>query len=483
MKSNINKLTIYSLKNIKIYLKWFKNFNAQFRKKLFLQRNPNILQKKINKENAKLLHHKFKRNLNRFSAYRKQQEEEIKKKKLLLKIVTPSLFLFRLKKIYFSTKKYIFRKSLEYNIFSKNIKYIKLKENIYSLKYLFKKIKNYKNQIFKNKLKIKLTFFSKKLLSTFLFNLKNLEFNTINSILFNLIKKYYFYNLKKIKRSILLYKFNFNNNNKLLLNKNFFINNFLQIKFQFNRFIKNNIISEELNLNQHLNIVDLFKNIDDISRSFNLRSLCNKENNFIDTFYYEQNPICLLTTITGHNLYLTLYISKPYKIIWKGSSGMLNLKKFRKAKKHQNTFKDLIIRSQLFLAKYKSKFQRPLKIIFKNLNYFGNNNLLRFFLKKNKHNELFSYKKNYKLFNFFKNTSHLINNHVLKFMSSCWIREKKFRFPTKKFKLFKIIKNQHKLYHKFFLYPEKYKPLNIKLNSKLVNFFKSNPYETTKTYL
>lgn len=447
--SYINKITEKILKKpqsqiktIFTFKKWIHNYQKYLKNKFYNSLNVKQRKKQEYATNFRLLKDQFQNNLTSFLAHKKAQELAFRLKNPK-KFMKSNYLLYRLKTKFYSAKKNILRNIYLYPI---NNFYKKKLNTINSPLFYFNSktvdlLTIMKTQYPKNinnfqKINIKLSFLSKRLLNIFISSISKIKFNknykisnklnVLNSYLLNIYQKYKIFAFNKVKTNILFIKKltiipNFQSQ---LNNINILKNKTLLVKARFNKYMFSNILYNKMYLMQNLNVTDLLQNTSDILRAEHFRNIINKEQAYYDVFYKQQNPLHLLTTITGHNIYLTLFISKPYNILWKASAGMLGLKNFRRAKKHQMTFKDLLIRCQLFLARNRILLRRPLHLLLRYLNYFGTKNFLSFFITNQKSKTNFDNYKNYKIYNFYKNAKHLCNNYALQFMSMIWSRVK-----------------------------------------------------------
>lgn len=456
-------------------------------------------------ENYRLLKEKFNNSLTQFLAYKKARD----KFKLIInkkRYMNSSALIYRLKTLHKTGLKTLFRKIslIKFKGLADQKKEFAIfwKKNPISLKMpqisLFRLLSFFKRS--KRKLKtnyIKLSFISKRLFNFFLYNIiqlknnnKSNKFKRLLAFLFNINKKYKTFILNKVKRHLLYTKklntnINFINFNQQLSNINVLKNKIILIKSNFNHFIQNNKLYFKMNLLQNLEVTNLLKNTSDILRAESFTHLLNKEEAYYQTFYKQQAPLQLLTTVTGHNIYLTLFNSKPYHILWKASAGMLGLKHFRRAKKHQITFRDLITRCQLFMARHRALLQRPLHIVVRYLNYFGTKNFLSYFLVHKKPNYIFENYKNIKIYHFYRKAKHLANNYAFQFMSMIWSRMKnsyaKVRYKTFR-NLIKIQKRRIKAFPELLAKKNFFTSSFVEIHTdpSLKNYLNKNPFVIKK---
>lgn len=483
------------------FQKWVSKYQLFLKKKYYDSLNARQKKKQEYAENYRLLKEKFKNNLNTFLEYKKAQDR-LKLIKYRKKHIRSSALIYRLNYLYITAKKNILRKITLIpgnSIYKNSIKHLSFKftekkydiiKKLSSIKTVVpENIKNY-NQII-----LKLSFISTRLLTVFISQLNkiknNQKFKTrtkldqLNAYILNIHTRFKKFSFNKIKKNILYTKklpisSNLHLIKNQLSNLNILKNKNILVKARFNNYMQNNTLFNKMNLMQNMEITDLLKNTSDILRAEHFRNLLNKEQAYFETFYKQQNPLQLLTTITGHNIYLTLFISKPYKILWKASAGMLGLKNFRRAKKHQMTFKDLLIRCQLFLARNRILLQRPLHLRLRYLNYYGTKNFLSFFISLQKPQYTFENYKNIKIYNFYRNAHHLCNNYALQFMSMIWSRTKNNYLKIRR-QTFQELVEYHKNKIKAFPLTAEDKTtsvsfVDLRKNARLDKFFNANPF-------
>ena len=487
------------LNSVKILNTWLQQYRLYLKNKNLSFEELQQLKKKEYAVNYRLLKHKFKNSLTKFTEYKKKQDFAKKKRNKRYSLSFASIiYKFRyLKKnvTNFLYKSFPVQKAnFDFiQVYKKNLKqyFYKLnKSKIHFNRLLFPFKENLKTK----KLKLKFIFNSKRLFRVFLNSISFLnskfslssKIDRLNALILQINEKFKNFNLFKVKQTFSTTKKlttftklqSIGNNLSSLnisVNKNYFT------KSRFLQYMTNNHIFNAMHLTKP-NDEETFKYSSDILRATHFRSLLNKENAFYEIFYKQQNPLRLLTTITGHNIYLTLFISSPYKILWKASSGMLGLKHFRRAKKHQMTFKDLLIRCQLFMARHRLLLRRPLHLLLRHLNYSGTRNLLSFFVKERKNNEVFENYQNLKFYKFYKNAPNLCNDYAFQFLSMIWSRMRHTLRQKKNFAFFTLVNKQR---HKFqALRNLKRIPnffIDVKMGPTTKEFFRKNPFKIRQT--